>query len=281
MASALARPDITSPFGTYRAEGLVKFAWALADRHDLSATLRKMIRARVARVFAGPYDAVVEGLRFRLYPGANYDDRKMMAKGRLPEQAEHRLIAPLLRPGCVFVDVGANIGTYSLFAAACGAEVLAVEASPDTADKLAFNLAANDAAGVRLVRTAVGAEAGELSLWREPSNAGFATLVEDLTRGEWAGNWSAFRVPVRPLADVVTEAGLTRIDVLKIDVEGFEDRVLVPYLTTTSRSLWPRAILIETNCRPHWTEDCLSLLAHLGYEQAGETRDNILFSLKD
>ncbi|NBN80150.1 FkbM family methyltransferase [Microvirga tunisiensis] len=281
MASALARPDITSPFGTYRAEGLVKFAWALADRHDLSATLRKMIRARVARVFAGPYDAVVEGLRFRLYPGANYDDRKMMAKGRLPEQAEHRLIAPLLRPGCVFVDVGANIGTYSLFAAACGAEVLAVEASPDTADKLAFNLAANDAAGVRLVRTAVGAEAGELSLWREPSNAGFATLVEDLTRGEWAGNWSAFRVPVRPLADVVTEAGLTGIDVLKIDVEGFEDRVLVPYLTTTSRSLWPRAILIETNCRPHWTEDCLSLLTHLGYEQAGETRDNILFSLKD
>lgn len=280
MVAALARPDITSPFGTYRAEGLVKFAWALADRHDLSAFLRKRIRSLVARVFSGPYDTVVEGLKFRLYPGGNYDDRKMMAKGRLPEQAEHRLIAPLLGKDRVFVDVGANIGTYSLFAAASGAEVLAVEASPDTADKLAFNLAANGASDVRIARTAVGAEDGELSLWREPSNAGFATLVEDLTQGEWAGKWSAFRVPVRPLADVVAEAGLTRIDVMKIDVEGFEDRVLVPYLSTTSRDLWPRAILLETNCRPHWTEDCLSLLTRLGYEKAGETRDNILFSLK-
>lgn len=277
--SATARPDTSSPFGTYRAEGLVRLAWGLADRHDISAFLRKRIRSLVARLFGGPYDTVVEGLKFRVYPGANYDDRKMLARGRLPERAEHGLLAPLIHRGAVFVDVGANVGTYSLFAAAAGARVLAVEASEETAEKLAFNIAANGAGSITLVRTAVGDREGELSLWREPSNAGFATVVEDLTTGEWAGNWSNVTVPVRPLLDVISEAGLERVDVMKLDVEGFEDRVLLPYLRTASRDLWPRAILIETNCRPHWAEDCLTHLALLGYAKAGETRDNILFRL--
>ncbi|MFD1697045.1 FkbM family methyltransferase [Roseibium aestuarii] len=272
--------DVTSPFGTYRAEGLVKAAWRLADRHDLSASLRKRIRSLVARFFAGPYDTEAEGLKFRIYPGANYDDRKILAKGRLPERAEHKLLAAHLSTGTCFVDVGANIGSYSLFAASRGAEVLAVEANPETAAKLRFNAAANGFSGViRIAETAVGAEAGELDLWSEPSNCGFATLVPDLTTGEWAGDWRPTRVPVRPLADVVVQAGLTRIDVMKVDVEGFEDRVLLPFLKSSPRDLWPRVILLETNCRSHWAEDCLALLPALGYGNAGETDDNTVFAL--
>lgn len=271
--------DTESPFGTYKAEGLVRSAWRLADRHDLSRGLRKRIRALVSKLFKGPYDTEVEGLRFRIYPGQNYDDRKILAKGRLPERAEHKLLRPYLNDNTVFVDVGANIGSYTLFAASYGAEVLAVEANPDTAAKLRFNILANDMAKVRLAEVAIGDCEGTLSLWHEPSNCGFATLVEDLTTGEWAGDWSPKDVQVRQLADVIADNGLARIDVLKIDVEGFEDRVVLPYLRSEQQSVWPRVIMIETNCRPHWAEDCTSELEALGYRATGETKDNTVYEL--
>ena len=47
-------------------------------------------------------------------------------------------------------------------------------------------------------------------------------------------------VRCRPLLAVVTEAGLAGIDALKIDVEGFEDKVLVPFFRDAPPSLWPR-----------------------------------------
>ncbi|WP_420415634.1 FkbM family methyltransferase [Roseibium sp.] len=271
--------DTRSPFGTYRAERLVRAAWRLADRHDLSKSLRRRIRALVSWVFSGPYDLEAEGLKFRIYPGENYDDRKILAKGRLPERDEHKLLEPYLGNGKVFVDIGANIGSYSIFAAQKGAEVLAVEANPHTAAKLKFNIRANGLENVKVVETAVGPKEDTLPLWLEPSNYGFATLVKDLTTGEWAGNWSPTFVDVKPLTAITDDEMLTRIDVLKVDVEGFEDRVLLPFLRHAERSLWPRVILLETNCRPYWTEDCLSELANRAYKVTGQTNDNMVFEL--
>jgi FkbM family methyltransferase len=271
--------DTRSPFGTYPAERMVRAAWRLADRHDLSKGLRKRIRSLVARFFKGPYDMEADGLKFRIYPGENYDDRKILAKGRLPEREEHKLIEPHLGKGKVFVDIGANIGSYSIFAAGLGAQVVAIEANPQTATKLGFNVRANDLDSVTVVNSAVGPREDTLPLWQEPSNCGFATFVKDLTTGEWAGDWTPTFVKVRPLTAITDEQGLTRIDVLKVDVEGFEDRVVLPFLRHADRSLWPRVILLETNCRPYWTEDCLSELANRGYGVTGQTNDNMVFEL--
>lgn len=279
MSAEMTLLDTRSPFGTYPAERLVRAAWRLADRHDLSKGLRKRIRSLVSKVFKGPYDLEADGLKFRIYPGENYDDRKILAKGRLPEREEHKLLEPHLGVRKVFVDVGANIGSYSIFAAGRGAEVLAIEANPQTADKLRFNVSANGLGGVTIVNTAVGARDDTLPLWQEPSNCGFATFVKDLTTGEWSGDWSPTFVKVRPLTAIADEHGLKRIDVLKVDVEGFEDRVVLPFLRHADKSLWPRVILLETNCRPYWTEDCLSELANRGYSVTGRTNDNMVFEL--
>jgi FkbM family methyltransferase len=276
MAATL---DTRSPFGTYRAERLVRAAWHLADRHDLSKSLRRRIRALVSKVFSGPYDLEAEGLKFRIYPGENYDDRKILAKGRLPERDEHKLLEPYLGKGKVFVDIGANIGSYSIFAAQKGAEVLAVEANPHTAAKLQFNIRANGLGNIKVLETAVGPKEDRLALWLEPSNYGFATFVKDLTTGEWAGNWSKTFVDVKPLTAITDDEMLTRIDVLKVDVEGFEDRVLLPFLRHAERTLWPRVILLETNCRPYWSEDCLFELANRAYKVTGQTNDNMVFEL--
>ncbi len=276
--------DTQTPFGAYRAGVFSRFAWRLADRHSLSRSLRKRVRKAVARFFPGPFDADVDGLHFRIYPSENYDDRKILARGRLPEQKEHALLAPYFSQGAVFVDVGANIGAYALFAAARGASVLAIEASPFTASKLAYNVSQNimaEGGSVKIAQTAVGAETGTLDLWAVPSNCGFATLVPALTKGEWAGDWRSQKVTVRPLNEVILECKLPRIDVLKIDVEGFEDRVLMPFLRANARANWPRVIMLETNCRDHWEEDCLAEFARSGYRVVAETDDNVVVVLDE
>jgi FkbM family methyltransferase len=157
--------------------------------------------------------------------------------------------------------------------------VLAIEANPQTAVKLGFNVRANELDNVRVINSAVGPREDTLPLWQEPSNCGFATFVKDLTTGEWAGDWSPTFVKVRPLTAIADDQNLTGIDVLKVDVEGFEDRVVLPFLRHAEKSLWPRVILLETNCRPYWTEDCLPELANRGYRMTGRTNDNMIFEL--
>src|SRR5690606_1881437 len=193
--------------------------------HDFSKRLRKGLRALAGRLFRGPYDTEVEGLKFRIYPGENYDDRKILAKRRLPEKAEHALIAPFLEPGTVFVDVGANIGTYALYAARRGARVVAIEANPETAAKLSYNVAANAAGLIGEVETTIGAGEGCLARWSEPATRGCATLVRELTAGEWGGAWRPLRGKVRPLARVLAERDVARADVLRVEVGGIVDRV--------------------------------------------------------
>ncbi|MDJ0931084.1 FkbM family methyltransferase [Breoghania sp.] len=213
-----------------------RLAWRLIDGGGFRAKLRRTAGGFISRMFPGPFDAEVDGLKFRLYPGENYDDRKILAHARLPEQSEHVLFGGLLRPGTVFVDIGANVGTYALFAARRGARVLAIEVALATAEKLTFNIAANGAGdgastgnglgAIDVAHTAVGEEPGQLTLWFSGTDCGFVTFAGEFADGQ-AGIWTATEVPVRPLADVLHEAGIVRPDVMKIDVEGFEDRVLM------------------------------------------------------
>jgi hypothetical protein len=66
---------------------------------------------------------------------------------------------------------------------------------------------------------------------------------------------------------------------LKIDVEGYEDRVLLPFVAAAPRSMWPRRILMETHWRSRWEQDCLEGLREAGYRVAWEKRPDCLLVL--
>lgn len=136
-----------------------------------------------------------------------------------------RWLQHTLRPGDTFVDVGANIGYYSLLASSLVKEsgrVVAVEASPDFHRALRANLVLNQVHNVRAVNEAVSDRAEMLHFTLASStNLGANSIVPYAGRAE-----SHTDVPARALPDILTSTELTTARVIKVDVEGAEGAVL-------------------------------------------------------
>lgn len=133
-----------------------------------------------------------------------------------PDFAEMTVWRRHLRPGDLFVDVGAHAGVYTLWALDCGAVGIAVEPEPQMVEQLRANLALNHAeTRVQVVAAALGAEPGRLRL------AG-----PDLLRGQLvfdSPDTAGVEVRVDTLDAVL---GDRHARGLKIDVEGAERLVL-------------------------------------------------------
>jgi FkbM family methyltransferase len=155
----------------------------------------------------------------------------------LHEFEDMAFLLHLLRPDDLFVDVGANMGSYTVLArGACGARTVSYEPIAETYGRLRDNLALNDAADSRsrLANVAVGAQPGTLrmSLDQDAMNHVAPTAAQPDTR----------EVAVVTLDGDLAEPPL----LLKVDVEGFESEVLAgaPRLLADPAL---RAIVIELN----------------------------------
>ena len=173
----------------------------------------------------------------------------------------------------MFVDVGANVGTYALALARDvgeGGKVIAIEPHPVTHARLAFNHAASGYSQVKLVQAACGSEDGELLIETDGDNLGASHIVP----GDASGK--AIRVPALRLSRILEEAAVARVDALKIDVEGYEDRALIPFFKQAPSALWPRAVVIEHLSKDEWQDDCIADMLARGYVISGKTRSNTM-----
>ncbi len=216
---------------------------------------------------AGPatIDTVFRGARLRVHLGDNLTERNLLLDPRTEREELDFLIAAVT-PGGVFVDCGANTGMYALVMAAArpGARILAIEPDALIRARLQTSLGLCGFSNVIVCAEAAGDMEGEISFTRDNRNLGESHV-------DPAG---ALTVPVRPLAAILRGHGVTAVDALKIDVEGYEDRVLVPFFQDWPRTDWPRAVVIE-HVHPGRI-DCLALLRDLGYRAEGTTEYNTL-----
>lgn len=150
---------------------------------------------------------------------------------RLYEPNKFRNIERMMPPGGVFVDVGANAGDFTVWAARCGgpgARVLAIEAEPENARWLQRTVELNRLGGqVSVVQVAAANSDGETELILTDWN-GTHSIVENELHHEIEMFQPRGRVKIatRRLDDLIREAGLPGVDVVKIDVEGAELLVL-------------------------------------------------------
>ncbi len=227
--------------------------------------------------------ADVFGYKTKLDLG-DFMQRKICFNAFEPRETER--VRAFLKPGMTFVDVGANIGYYTLLAASCvgssAGRVIAFEPSPYAAERLEEAVRTNHIPHVRIFPVALGAVSTEQSLYvpLQPGNHTPTMLAN-------AGG-RPVTVAVRRLEDCLREASVDRVDLLKIDVEGFEPDVLRgagDFLAQKKIG----AILCEFN--PFWlhrngssAEKLYDFLLSFGYHSSGGKADlsrgeeNLFFS---
>jgi FkbM family methyltransferase len=261
------------PYGAFAPTPAQAAIIALAHRSRLKrGAFRPWLSRLVNRIRTGPVDATYHGAAFRLHHQASATEcGALFHPGYNLEELEFlRAHTPA---GGVFVDVGANVGIHAMVLARhAGAKgtVVAIEPHPVTFGRLAFNRAASDVTQVRLVAAAAAASDGELMMLTDSNNLAASHIVT----GDADGH--TVRVAGLRLQRILDEAGVHHVDTLKIDVEGYEDRVLIGFFAQAPESLWPRAVVIEHLSRKAWHDDCIADMQSRGYSQTGRNRSNTM-----
>lgn len=197
----------------------LRYIW----RHPLNAerrigALSRWVRFQFARRLApGPILVPLAGSARVLVEGGDHVSLVVYAG---PFDFEEMLwTAHLLRPGDLFVDVGANVGVYSLLASVvAGARTLAFEPVPDTRRRLLEHVRLHDAQDrVEVRSSAVGDRPGRVHI-----QCDYGAANRLLRTGE-------------PMSGDTVEVDMVRLDdvvddpppvLLKVDVEGYEEAVL-------------------------------------------------------
>ena len=264
---------LPAPFGALAPNAAQAVVISLARRTRLKrGAFRPMLSRLVNLLRAGPVDVEYQGASFRFHHQASATERGALFNPDYNLE-ELEFLRKLTPPGGVFVDIGANVGTYALVLArhvGANGTVIAIEPHPITFARLSFNKTASAFTQVRLVAAAAGPTDGDLMIETDGDNLGASHIVMGTAaRG-------AIRVPSWRLERILGDAGVAKVDALKIDVEGFEDRVLTGFFKEAQQALWPRAVVIEHLSRDEWREDCIADMRARGYAEAGKTRSNTL-----
>ncbi|PPK66326.1 FkbM family methyltransferase [Actinokineospora auranticolor] len=181
------------------------------------------------------------------------------------EHREAEILTAALRPGGVFVDVGAHVGWLSLLIAAHRPDtfVWALEPVPLTADALGANLAASGLSTVELIRVAAGPRRASAWFTTHPDSSFAHQSDIDPVRGALPETGEV-RCPVLPLDELWAHRGWPRVDAVKVDVEGAEPDVLRGATTLLTRD---RPLLVVDAPTGYARADLAERLAPLGYRQ--------------
>ena len=209
--------------------------------------LPKQIEIHGATVVLNPTDPVVSGaLHFGVY-----------------EKAETRFFQSACRDGMTFLDVGANLGYYTALAARAvgpNGRVLAVEPDPDSFGYLEQTIAANAVGNVEAFPVAASDAPATLPLYISTDNRGDNRLYasgEDRPQVE---------VTARPLDALLRENKIDTVDLIKIDVQGYEPKVIAGLRETIAAS--PNLTLLTE----FWPQ---------GIDEAGEDANEFLQTLRE
>jgi FkbM family methyltransferase len=190
-------------------------------------------------------------------PGWYWRARKIF---RGPLEPELELVSKLSTRGGVFLDVGASWGAYSYEALVHGFVVHAFEPQPRVAGALRRGLP-----GIVVHCVAVSDRAGEVEIRVPRDDIGYATIearnalhgTADLSRG-------IAREPIRTVR--LDDLELGRITLIKIDVEGHEEAVLLGAVATLARDQPALIVELEERHHPGSRSRVRELLEARGYQ---------------
>ena len=206
-------------------------------RRDRFATFMRILRWQVGSRLLGAMVATpfVDGTRLLVSTGMHGATGNVYVG--LMEFDDMAFVLHLLRKGDEFLDVGANVGVYSVLAAARGARVLAMEPVPATFEQLLDN--------IHLNRFETRIEARNIGVGSGPDELRFSTTIGPTNHVLADGESTEHAVTVAVDAlDTIAEGWAPTI--IKIDVEGFESNVICGAASLLAQQSL-QAVLIELN----------------------------------
>ena len=199
-------------------------------------------------------------------------DIKILSSSKEYDREELKILKQACRNG-IFVDLGANIGYYTLALTTAGAsKVLAIEPNPPTLERLRCNIAINKFEERVVVAPYGVGEDGTASL-PTTGDLGTASIL-----GTESKSGETVTIETRTLTRILDEYDIQKIDGMKVDIEGMEDRALIPFFQNTSKKRWPKCLVVEHAHTADWNTDLINFFFKIGYRQKTRTRANtILF----
>lgn len=236
--------ETTAPFGRYAPSAgltrMIRLSRAI-NRGNALRPLGRLIRhMTVNRLGAGPVDENFRDLHARFHPIGNVCEKRALLSPAEFDAEEFAFIAQVLERGDICLDVGANVGFYSLFfASRIGPEgkVVAFEPHPLMFARLKANIALNpDLSCIVAENCAVYSQEGEMALVESSGNFGETKLARE-------GHGTVMAKVIR-LSRYLERAALSPVKLMKIDVEGAEGEVFAD-LFSAPEIFHPRYVIVE------------------------------------
>ena len=174
------------------------------------------------------------------------------------EPEENKWLLKALQKGSIFVDVGANVGGHSIRACKLGAKVIAVEPINENCNVLRLNFELNQLSNFHILNIAAGNREEVRPIYLGTSPTGSSLTQSKEKEGKRI-------VEVKPLDLVIPKLiGTQWVDLLKVDVEGFEIEVLKGAANLLKRT---RYIIVEViPITDSKISEIVNLLKPLGFE---------------
>ena len=180
------------------------------------------------------------------------------------EPYEQCLFREICKPGFTVIDLGANVGLYSVIAAKAGASrVISLEPDPESISFLKKTAVENHLSSILPISAACGNRSGLVDLYQCEDNKADSRLYDP------TGTRSKIKVEMVRLDDLLDRLNITHVDVIKMDIQGFEALALQGMHQTIRRSqnlklmceFWPWGIQATGASPQSFLED----LAALGF----------------
>jgi FkbM family methyltransferase len=236
----------------------------------------KKILFNILKIFIGKEKIFYKynGKLFCLYPLLNSTDSKMIVSSRIIDKEELNYLKTLKKnENSVFIDIGANIGYYSISSSNFGfKKIYSFEPLPQTIEKLKFNIELNGLEKmIEVVPNALGLKKEFRDMYEDTNNFGNSSLIEGNDKSKLTN------VQILNLYDFILEKGIKNIDAIKIDVEGFEDQALANFIDKSNQKELPKIIIIEHSNSYKWKIDLFNLFEMKNYKAILKTRGNTIF----
>lgn len=217
-------------------------------RNGFGRRMRSIVRRLVTAGAREPFDIeVFPAVRARIYPHNNVCEKRVFAAPQLYDWAERRALSKAMAQSdvvpFVFVDLGANVGVYTLWMVSEARRLgrplkaLAIEPDPETFGRLSTNLSLSAADEAIALQCAVGAEEGLGHIVGHADNRGQHRIE--------LGGTATGEIAVLPLQSLCEQNGVDHMDAIKVDLEGLDYAVLDAFFTKAPATLWPSWLIVE------------------------------------